>query len=54
MSILCAKGPQRVAQGDIVLRKVDGKTNPADTLTKHVNAEDTRVHVSHGTGDDTG
>ena len=38
---------ERVAQGDIEVRKVDGKTNPADSLTKHVGAEDTRVHMHH-------
>ena len=38
---------ERVAQGDIELRKVEGKTNPADSLTKHVGSEDIRLHMFH-------
>ena len=39
----------RVARGDLTIEKVNGKENIADILTKHVNAEDIRVHV-HRTG----
>ena len=39
----------RVARGDIQIHKVNGKENVADILTKHVNAEDIRVHL-HKTG----
>ena len=39
----------RVAKGDIEICKVNGKENMADILTKHVNAEDIRVHL-HRTG----
>ena len=35
----------RVANGDIEIRKINGKENIADILTKHVNAEDIRVHM---------
>ena len=34
-----------VAMGDIVVRRVDGKTNIADTLTNHVNGEDIGLHL---------
>ena len=34
-----------MATGDIEVRKIDGKTNPPDSLTKHVSAEDIRVHM---------
>ena len=36
-----------VAHGEIEVRKVDGKANVADMLTKHVTAEDIRVHMYH-------
>jgi hypothetical protein len=39
----------RVANGDIEVCKIHGKENVADILTKHVNAEDIRVHL-HKTG----
>ena len=39
----------RVAKGDLVICKVNGKENLADILTKHVNSEDVRVHL-HRTG----
>ena len=39
----------RVARGDLAIEKVNGKENVADILTKHVNAEDIRVHL-HKTG----
>ena len=39
----------RVANGDIEIIKVNGNQNIADILTKHVNAEDIRVHL-HKTG----
>ena len=39
----------RVAKGDLVISKVNGKENLADILTKHVNSEDVRVHL-HRTG----
>ena len=39
----------RIAKGDLTISKVNGKENIADILTKHVNAEDIRVHV-HKTG----
>jgi len=39
----------RVARGDLVIEKVNGKENIADILTKHVDAEDIRVHM-HRTG----
>ena len=35
----------RVANGDISIHKINGKENIADILTKHVNAEDIRVHM---------
>ena len=35
----------RVARGDLTIEKVNGKENIADILTKHVNAEDIRVHL---------
>ena len=35
----------KVAEGEIEIRKVDGKANLADLLTKHVTAEDIRVHM---------
>ena len=38
---------ERVANGDIEIRKVDGKANLADLLTKHCTAEDIRVHMHH-------
>ena len=37
----------KVAEGEIKIRKVDGKANLADLLTKHVSAEDIRVHLHH-------
>ena len=37
----------KVASGEIEVRKVEGKTNIADPLTKHVDAEDIRVHMHH-------
>ena len=37
----------KVASGEIEVRKVPGKTNIADILTKHVSAEDIRVHMHH-------
>ena len=37
----------KVASGDIEVRKVDGKTDIADGLTKHVSAEDIRVHMGN-------
>ena len=37
----------KVASGEIEVRKVDGKANIADMLTKHVTAEDIRVHMHH-------
>ena len=37
----------KVASGEIEVRKVDGKTNLADMLTKHVGNEDIRVHMFH-------
>ena len=37
----------KVASREIEVRKVDGKSNIADGLTKHVNAEDIRVHMHH-------
>ena len=39
----------RVARGDLTLEKINGKENVADNITKHVNAEDIRVHL-HRTG----
>ena len=39
----------RISKGDLMIRKVNGKENIADMLTKHVNAEDIRVHL-HKTG----
>ena len=39
----------RIARGDLTINKVNGKENVADNLTKHVNAEDIRVHL-HKTG----
>ena len=45
----------RVARGDLVIEKVNGKDNVADNLIKHVNAEDIQAHmrrtgqvISHG------
>ena len=38
---------EKVANGVVEVRKVDGKTNMADALTKHVNPEDIRVHLYH-------
>jgi hypothetical protein len=38
----------RVARGDLTIEKVNGNENISDILTKHVNAEDIRVH-SHKT-----
>ena len=35
----------RIARGDLAIWKVNGKENVADILTKHVNAEDIRVHM---------
>ena len=35
----------RVARGDLTIEKINGKENVADNLTKHVNAEDIRVHM---------
>ena len=35
----------RIAKGDLTINKVNGKENIADNLTKHVNAEDIRVHL---------
>jgi len=35
----------RVINGDIEVMKIHGKENIADILTKHVNAEDIRVHL---------
>ena len=37
----------KVANGEIEIRKVDGKVNIADALTKHVGSEDIRVHMHH-------
>ena len=37
----------KVAAGEVEIRKVDGKANIADLLTKHVSAEDIRVHMHH-------
>ena len=37
----------KVANGEIEIRKVEGKTNIADGLTKHVTAEDIRIHMHH-------
>ena len=39
----------RIARGDLVVCKVNGKENLADILTKHVHSEDIRVHM-HKTG----
>ena len=39
----------RIARGDLTIEKVNGKENLSDILTKHVNAEDIRVHL-HKTG----
>ena len=39
----------RIARGDLTIEKVNGKENISDILTKHVNAEDIRVHL-HKTG----
>ena len=38
---------EKVANGDIEIRKVDGKANLADLLTKHCTAKDIRVHMHH-------
>ena len=35
----------KVADGSIVIKKVDGLTNVADAMTKHVTSEDIRVHL---------
>ena len=35
----------RISKGDLTITKVNGKENVADNLTKHVNAEDIRVHL---------
>jgi len=35
----------RVINGDIEVVKINGKENIADIFTKHVNAEDIRVHL---------
>ena len=37
----------KVTSGEIEVRKVNGKENIADILTKHVAAEDIRVHMHH-------
>ena len=37
----------KVASGEVEVRKVDGKANLADLLTKHVGSEDIRVHMHH-------
>ena len=37
----------KVASGELEVRKVHGKANLADILTKHVAAEDIRVHMHH-------
>ena len=37
----------KVATGEVEVRKVNGKENIADILTKHVTAEDIRVHMHH-------
>ena len=39
----------RIARGDLLIVKVNGKENLAYILTKHVNSEDIRVHL-HRTG----
>ncbi len=39
---------EKVISGEVDIRKVEGKVNLADSLTKHVDAEDIRVHL-HGT-----
>ena len=39
----------RIARGDLAIEKVNGKDNMSDILTKHVGAEDIRVHL-HKTG----
>ena len=38
---------ERVASGEVEVRKVDGKSNLADALTKHVGSEGIRVHMHH-------
>ena len=35
----------RVARGDVRVRKVKGDKNPADTLTKHVDGSKLRSHM---------
>ena len=35
----------RIAKGDLEINKINGKENLADALTKHVNAEDIRIHL---------
>ena len=35
----------RISRGDLTISKINGKENLADILTKHVNAEDIRVHL---------
>ena len=37
----------KVAEGEIEVRKVEGKSNLADLLTKHCTSEDIRVHMHH-------
>ena len=37
----------KVASGEIEVRKVEGKANIADMLTKHVGSEDIRIHLHH-------
>ena len=36
-----------MASGEVEVRKINGKENVADILTKHVTAEDIRVHMHH-------
>ena len=35
----------RIPRGDLTISKVNGKENLADILTKHVSAEDIRIHL---------
>ena len=37
----------KAASGEIEVRKVDGKSNLADMLTKHVGNEGIRIHMFH-------
>ena len=37
----------KVANKELEVRKINGKENIADILTKHVAAEDIRVHMHH-------